>query len=90
MLYNIMMTHVCLFRLPWAGGTALTGTPNLSPSMRAIPNLEFYAPWFREPIVPGISYHDYRQLSDRAQQLARLCVADSSQVLKTGPTLRAP
>ncbi len=66
------------------------GTPNLSPSMRAIPNLEFYAPWFREPIVPGISYHDYRQLSDRAQQLARLCVADSSQVLKTGPTLRAP
>ena len=30
------------------------GTPNISNAMRAIPNLEFYAPWFREPIVPGI------------------------------------
>ncbi len=66
------------------------GTPNLSDATRAIPNLEFYAPWFREPIVPGISHADYKQLSDRAQQIARYCVLDSSETLETGATLRAP
>lgn len=66
------------------------GTPNVSDSMRAIPNLEFYAPWFREPIVPGITYEDYRKLSEHAQRLVRHCVADSSETLVTGPTLRAP
>ena len=66
------------------------GTPNLSDAVRAIPNLEFYAPWFREPIVPGISYRDYQALSDRAQRLVRHCVADSSQTLVTGATLKAP
>ncbi len=66
------------------------GTPNVSDAMRAIPNLEFYAPWFREPVVPGISQADYRRLSDRAQHLARFCVADSGDALVTGATLRAP
>ncbi len=66
------------------------GTPNVSDAIRSIPNLEFYAPWFREPIVPGIAYDDYRRLSERAQRLARCCVADSSETLLTGPTLRAP
>jgi ectoine hydroxylase-related dioxygenase (phytanoyl-CoA dioxygenase family) len=66
------------------------GTPNLSESIRSIPNLEFYAPWFREPIVPGITYADYKRLSEHAQRLVRHCVADSSETLPTGPTLRAP
>ncbi len=66
------------------------GTPNLSQTTRSIPNLEFYAPWFREPMVPGISYADYHKLSERAQYHARLCVADSSTELTTGATLRAP
>jgi ectoine hydroxylase-related dioxygenase (phytanoyl-CoA dioxygenase family) len=66
------------------------GTPNLSDAMRAIPNLEFYAPWFREPIVPGITYHDHKRLSERAQYLTRFCVADSSEELRTGTTLWAP
>ena len=66
------------------------GTPNLSDATRSIPNLEFYAPWFREPMVPGISYTDYKKLSDHAQKLARFCVADSSEELITGATLRAP
>lgn len=65
------------------------GTPNLSDATRSIPNLEFYAPWFREPMVPGISYESFKKLSARAQQLARLCVADSSEELVTGATLRA-
>ncbi|OYU69271.1 MAG: hypothetical protein CFE28_04195 [Alphaproteobacteria bacterium PA2] len=66
------------------------GTPNISDKARSIPNLEFYAPWFREPMVPGISHADYRKLSDHAQRLVRHCVADSSETLQTGPTLRAP
>ena len=66
------------------------GTPNIANAVRSIPNLEFYAPWFREPIVPGITYEDYRKLSEHAQRLVRHCVADSSETLLTGPTLRAP
>ena len=66
------------------------GTPNVSDATRSIPNLEFYAPWFREPIVPGITYQDYKKLSTRAQRLAKFCVADSSDELVTGPTLKAP
>ena len=66
------------------------GTPNIANAVRSIPNLEFYAPWFREPIVPGITYADARKLSDHAQRLVRYCVADSSETLVTGPTLRAP
>ncbi len=66
------------------------GTPNISGALRAIPNLEFYAPWFREPIVPGITYQGFKQLSERAQHLARFCVADSSETLLTGATLWAP
>tara|TARA_B110000483_G_scaffold68555_1_gene85630 strand:+ start:610 stop:1578 length:969 start_codon:yes stop_codon:yes gene_type:complete len=66
------------------------GTPNLSDTTRAIPNLEFYAPWFREPLVPGISYQDYKKLSVQAQRLVRFSVMDSSEELVTGATLRAP
>ena len=66
------------------------GTPNVSNTMRAIPNLEFYAPWFREPIVPGITYKGHKKLSERAQYLTRFCVADSSEELRIGATLFAP
>ena len=66
------------------------GTPNLSDAIRSIPNLEFYAPWFHEPIVPGISFRDHKQLSARAQFLSRFCVADSSEELATGAVLFAP
>jgi len=63
------------------------GTPNLSEEMRAIPNVEFYAPWFREPIVPGISYADHQRLSEHAQRVTQFSVADSSEDLKTGYVL---
>ena len=60
------------------------GTPNVSEEMRAIPNVEFYAPWFREPIDTSISFQDYQQLSPHAQRLTRFHVADSSQELDVG------
>jgi ectoine hydroxylase-related dioxygenase (phytanoyl-CoA dioxygenase family) len=66
------------------------GTPNVSDHVRAIPNLEFYAPWFREPVIPGITKADHRKLSARAQHLTRFLVADSSDELRTGYTLTPP
>ena len=60
------------------------GTPNLSDELRAIPNLEFYAPWFREPMIPGITYADHKKLSEHAQHLTRLSVMDSSEQLPAG------
>ena len=66
------------------------GTPNVADHVRAIPNLEFYAPWFREPIIPGITKADHRKLSPHAQHLTRLLVADSSDELRTGHTLTPP
>jgi ectoine hydroxylase-related dioxygenase (phytanoyl-CoA dioxygenase family) len=66
------------------------GTPNISDSVRAIPNLEFYAPWFREPMIPGITKDDHRRLSPFAQHLTRYCVADSADELRTGYTLTPP
>ena len=60
------------------------GTPNLSDNLRAIPNLEFYAPWFREPMVPGITDEDHRSLSEHAQHVTRSSVIDSSEQLPSG------
>ncbi len=66
------------------------GTPNLSDEMRAIPNVEYYAPWFREPMVPGISRADQQLLSEHAQRLTRYVVADSADALETGYTMSPP
>lgn len=66
------------------------GTPNVSDHVRAIPNVEFYAPWFREPIISGITKADRQKLSPFAQQLTRYCVADSADELRTGYTLTPP
>jgi ectoine hydroxylase-related dioxygenase (phytanoyl-CoA dioxygenase family) len=66
------------------------GTPNVSDHVRAIPNLEFYAPWFREPVIPGITKADHRKLSPHAQHLTRFLVADSADELRTGYTLTPP
>jgi ectoine hydroxylase-related dioxygenase (phytanoyl-CoA dioxygenase family) len=66
------------------------GTPNVSDLVRAIPNLEFYAPWFREPMLPGITEADHRRLSPFAQHLTRYSVADSADELITGYTLTPP
>lgn len=66
------------------------GTPNLSDEVRAIPNVEYYAPWFREPMLPGISHADHARLSEHAQHLTRYVVADSADTLDTGYTLTPP
>lgn len=62
------------------------GTPNLSNDVRCIPNVEFYAPWYREPVEPCIPYADYQQLSDHAKAVAKFSVLDSSETVE--PTLQ--
>jgi ectoine hydroxylase-related dioxygenase (phytanoyl-CoA dioxygenase family) len=64
------------------------GTPNLSEAARSIPNLELYAPWFREPMSPSISHEHHERLTPFAQHLTRFVVADSGVDLRTGITLR--
>ncbi len=66
------------------------GTPNVSDERRAIPNVEFYAPWFREPILPCITAADHRRLSPHAQEITRFLVADSNDDLVTGLALKPP
>ena len=65
------------------------GTPNLSDDVRAIPNVEYDAPWFREPTVPGISRADWSTMPEHARRITRFRVADSADELATGWTFRA-
>lgn len=66
------------------------GTPNLTDAIRSIPNLEFYAPWFREPMIPGITYQDFKKLPEDIQPYVRFSVADSSEELRIGTKLNSP
>ncbi len=52
------------------------GTPNLSNELRAIPNIEFYAPWFHEPMAQSMPREIYRSLSKHGQQICRYIVTD--------------
>ncbi len=60
------------------------GTPNLSNQVRAIPNCEFFAPWYREAPVISMPRPVFDELSPYAQQLCRSIVADSAEELTTG------
>lgn len=60
------------------------GTPNLSNQVRAIPNAEFYAPWFREPMPISMPRQIYDGLSAHGQRLCRYIVADRGEQLATG------
>jgi phytanoyl-CoA dioxygenase PhyH len=57
------------------------GTPNLSDKVRAMPNVEFFAPWYREPVDVCMSRSDYQGLSPHARRIARSSAADSSEKL---------
>jgi hypothetical protein len=60
------------------------GTPNLSDHVRAIPNAEFYAPWFREPMRPSMPRAIYDELSDHGKRVCRYIVADRDRPPTTG------
>jgi ectoine hydroxylase-related dioxygenase (phytanoyl-CoA dioxygenase family) len=60
------------------------GTPNLSDHVRAMPNAEFHAPWYREPMRASMPRHIYETLSEHGQYIARYIVAQPGEELATG------
>ncbi len=60
------------------------GTPNLSDKVRAIPNVEYHAPWYREPMGRSMPREIYESLSKHGQYIARYVVAESGEELVTG------
>ena len=60
------------------------GTPNLSDQVRAIPNVEYWAPWYREPVPVCMPRAIYDTLSEHGRALCRHIVADPGVTLTTG------
>ncbi len=56
------------------------GTPNVSDHVRAIPNAEFYAPWFREPMPRSMPRRVYDTLSEHGKKVCRYIVAENHLV----------
>ncbi len=56
------------------------GTPNLSKEVRAMPNVEFMAPWFRsEALIRSMPFDQWRTLSPHGQRLSRYIVCDRDE-----------
>ncbi len=56
------------------------GTPNLSNEVRAMPNVEFMAPWFRsEALARSMTYERWLTLSPHAQRLSRYIVGSPGE-----------
>lgn len=60
------------------------GTPNLSNEVRALPNAEFYAPWFREPVQRSMPIELFETLSEHGKRICRPIVAAHDQPLRLG------
>lgn len=60
------------------------GTPNVSSEVRAIPNVEFYAPWYREPLNRCVPRHIYEGLSDHGKSVAEFIVEQPGEPLDIG------
>lgn len=58
------------------------GTPNLSRDIRAMPNVEYYAPWFRsEGIMRCMPYARWQELSQHGQRISRYIVCDKGETV---------
>ena len=58
------------------------GTPNLSREVRAMPNIEYFAPWFRsEGIMRCMPYERWRELSPHGQRISRYVVCDRGETV---------
>jgi hypothetical protein len=56
------------------------GTPNLSREVRAMPNVEYMAPWFRsEALIRSMPYERWQALSPHAQRISRYVVCDPGE-----------
>ncbi len=53
------------------------GTPNLSDHVRAFPNVEYYAPWFRsEGVNRCMPFSEWERLSEHGKRICRYVVCD--------------
>ena len=58
------------------------GTPNLSDEPRSLPNVEYFAPWFRsEYIVPSMPYPRWEGLSEHGQRISRFVVVPKGEAV---------
>jgi len=56
------------------------GTPNLSRTVRAMPNIEYMAPWFRsEALIRSMSFETWTGLSKHARRISRHIVVDPGE-----------
>jgi hypothetical protein len=56
------------------------GTPNLSREVRSLPNIEYFAPWFRSEIIERtMPYEVWRELSPHSRRISRLVVAGPTE-----------
>lgn len=67
------------------------GTPNLSDEVRAIPSVQYYAPWFRDPVRRALPRDAWNRLSDHGQRISRYSIlerdADTDPTVGSTPTL---
>ena len=56
------------------------GTPNLSRMVRAMPNIEYMAPWFRSAaLIRSMSFDTWQGLSPHARRISRYIVVEEGQ-----------
>ena len=65
------------------------GTPNLSNDVRAIPSVQFYAPWFRDPVRRALPRAAWEQLSDHGRRVSRYAIMDDGGPSTPGAVLGA-
>ena len=59
-----------------------SGTPNLSNDVRAMPNVEYMAPWFRsEALIRSMSFEAWETLSPATQRRTRYIVCDRGEAV---------
>lgn len=73
---------------PAPAGTAIvrdnrawhSGTPNVSTEVRSLPNIEYFAPWFRsEGINRCMPHEQWLRLSEHGQRICRYVVCDPGE-----------
>jgi ectoine hydroxylase-related dioxygenase (phytanoyl-CoA dioxygenase family) len=58
------------------------GTPNLSREVRAAPNMEYFAPWFRsEAVIRSMPYEKWKSLSPHGQRIARYVMCGQGETV---------
>lgn len=63
------------------------GTPNLSDEVRSIPSVQFYAPWYRDPVRRALPRSAWQALSDHGRRVSRYSISDDERDSVTGAVI---